>query len=484
MLETIRAYGQERLAEAGELEATRAAHAAYLLGLAEDAADQLRGAEQLTWLGRLAAEHDNLHAAVRWAIATGDAPIAVRFVSALGWYWWLRGYKAEGAELSTSALALPGEVPEEVRAVALTMSALLTVDGTHDPARAVAFFQEAAGMLSRLPSPAHPLLRLVLPMYALFTVMDTERRPVPTEALEVPLDDPDPWIAATARVMRAHLELNFGRQHAQAESDFALALATYRGLGERWGTAFALSSLATLVSWRGEFGTAVDYLEESLRLLAELGVTEDQAQFRMQLAPLRWLIGDRDGARAELVWARREARRVGLAEVSCWVVYAQAQLDRLDGDLDQAAQRLAESVALAGHRFVGPQMRALVASVEGLIAAARGDLESAAGHHNRAVSTALESVDSPVIAQTLVGLADLELRRGDAPRAAMLLGAAVAIRGIRDLSQVDEVRLTEALRDRYPEDYRRGLGTTIETVSALLTPGDGTPVPPAVRTPP
>lgn len=69
MLETIRAYGLERLEEAGEREAVRRAHAAYFTGLAKTADPYLRRAEQLEWLGRLTEEHDNLAAALRGAIA-------------------------------------------------------------------------------------------------------------------------------------------------------------------------------------------------------------------------------------------------------------------------------------------------------------------------------------------------------------------------------------------------------------------------------
>ena len=73
MLEIIRAYGQERLAEAGEREQLRAAHARYFTGLAEASQDHLLGAEQLDWLRRLADDQDNLHAAIRGAVAAGDA---------------------------------------------------------------------------------------------------------------------------------------------------------------------------------------------------------------------------------------------------------------------------------------------------------------------------------------------------------------------------------------------------------------------------
>ena len=108
MLETIRAYGRERLAEAGEADRVRAAHAAYFLDLADQARDRLISADQLAWLQRLSEDQDNLHAAVRGAVAAGDAATAVGLAGSLGWYWWLRGLKAEGTELISEALGTPG----------------------------------------------------------------------------------------------------------------------------------------------------------------------------------------------------------------------------------------------------------------------------------------------------------------------------------------------------------------------------------------
>src|SRR6185436_8243287 len=91
MLETIREYGLERLAEAGESESHRLTVARYLLSLSEEAEPRLRSADQLVWLRRLTEEHDNLHAAVRAAIDAGDKATGAAFVARLGWYWWLRG---------------------------------------------------------------------------------------------------------------------------------------------------------------------------------------------------------------------------------------------------------------------------------------------------------------------------------------------------------------------------------------------------------
>src|SRR5262249_30642844 len=116
MRETIRAYGLERLDATGERERLRRAHVAYFLELAETAEPYLRSGEQLDWLARLSEDHDNLHVALRGAIAAGDAEPAIRLVAALGWYWWLHGHRAEGMVLAADAVNLPGEVAGEWRA--------------------------------------------------------------------------------------------------------------------------------------------------------------------------------------------------------------------------------------------------------------------------------------------------------------------------------------------------------------------------------
>ena len=74
LLETVRAYAAERLAEAGEQDQVQAAHTRHFLALAERAEPELRGADQLDWLVRLSAEHDNFVAALRYAVGARDVP--------------------------------------------------------------------------------------------------------------------------------------------------------------------------------------------------------------------------------------------------------------------------------------------------------------------------------------------------------------------------------------------------------------------------
>ncbi|MFC6935684.1 BTAD domain-containing putative transcriptional regulator [Actinomadura yumaensis] len=109
MLETVRAFCAERLADAGEVDRFRREHAAYFLDLALRADPHLRGRDQIAWLERLAADHGNLHAALRRSVRS-DSALALRMVAALTWYWWLRG-RIEGAALAADLLDAVGLEP-------------------------------------------------------------------------------------------------------------------------------------------------------------------------------------------------------------------------------------------------------------------------------------------------------------------------------------------------------------------------------------
>jgi predicted ATPase len=128
MLETIREFGLEQLAASGDEKATRWAHARFFLSLAEAAEAELTGPDQADWLNRLDAEHDNMRAALHWALdrANQDAPesipdLALRLAAALWRYWWNRGFLAEGRSWLGRALAetppppSPGTCPRPPR---------------------------------------------------------------------------------------------------------------------------------------------------------------------------------------------------------------------------------------------------------------------------------------------------------------------------------------------------------------------------------
>ncbi|HEY2673561.1 MAG TPA: BTAD domain-containing putative transcriptional regulator [Rugosimonospora sp.] len=481
MLEIIKTYGHERLVEAGELDALRRAHAAYFLELAETAEDHLLSAEQLDWLARLGADHDNLHAAVRAAVAAGDAHTAVHLVAALGLYWWLRGHKVEGAELASAVLSLPGldgqetgAVPErvdEALVAAYLMGALLAVDSRYSVDAAHTWFQAAARLAERVPDPRQPLIRLVGPLREMF---DASMAAIPTSVhgLDTIVDDPFPWLAATARMIRGHLKLNFGYSHAEAEADFRAALARYDALGERWGVSFATASLGALMLWRGEYARAVAYYQRALAVVGELRASEEEIQFQTQLARALWLLGDRDAAHRMLAEAQQRAVRLGVPEPRGMVAYIAGDLARLEGDLAVARTQLTDAMRLGGHRAVAPQLRAVAAAGLTQVAIAEGDLDTARAHYADAVAAATVAVDAPVTGVVLVAGADLALLGGDPATAATLVAASAAARGCRDLSNVDVPRVVAAARaalgdDGFDEAYRAGSTATMGTWNGL-----------------
>ena len=77
LLETIRQYGEERLADCGETEALQVRHAAFYAAiLALDAAEKTYGPDQLVWARRIKLERDNFLAALANAVDSGDASAA------------------------------------------------------------------------------------------------------------------------------------------------------------------------------------------------------------------------------------------------------------------------------------------------------------------------------------------------------------------------------------------------------------------------
>jgi predicted ATPase/DNA-binding SARP family transcriptional activator len=416
------------------------------------------------------------------------------------------------ANPTTPAAAQPTSTPEvvdpEVLALAYVGAALNAIDGVHDEAQASAWFQ-AATALAATTGQAHPLLRLVGPISRLLKTWawgaepsvdegdpqagpdhpPPERDQPPTDAgrsqaqpagsdhpgsLDSLIEDPDPWVRGTARLMRGHAALNTGRNHHQAEHDFETALADFRRTGDRWGIAFTLSSVADLAAWRADFAAAAAHLEEAITLLGEFGTNEDLVQVHAQLAQQYWLLGNRERAEAELANARRDADRIGLAECYIGLDHVAGELARLTGERTLARTLLTAAWEQATQLSVPPQFAAVVASTLGLLDAADGDLAAARARHGEALRQALTSTDAPVIARTLVGIADLALAEGDPHRAAELLGASVAVRGTEDRSLVDAGRVAAAARDAigerlFAEAFARGrtLVPSLQSVRAL-----------------
>jgi predicted ATPase/DNA-binding SARP family transcriptional activator len=116
LLETIRQYGVERLAERGETEAMRQRHAEFFFALAEEAEPHFITVARPRWARRLQDELDNLRQALAWS-RDADEELYVRLVGSLHWFWHSIGQWPEARQWLRSALTLPaGERPSRERA--------------------------------------------------------------------------------------------------------------------------------------------------------------------------------------------------------------------------------------------------------------------------------------------------------------------------------------------------------------------------------
>src|SRR6266702_2229209 len=117
MLQVLREFGLECLANVGELEATRTAHAMYYLAQAEEAEPHLRGSESGRWFARLEREHENLRATLAFLLEQAErsasravtqpwAERALQLCGALYWFWNIHGYYREGRSFLERALAV------------------------------------------------------------------------------------------------------------------------------------------------------------------------------------------------------------------------------------------------------------------------------------------------------------------------------------------------------------------------------------------
>ncbi|WP_040782696.1 BTAD domain-containing putative transcriptional regulator [Nocardia pneumoniae] len=440
MLGTIKEYAEQRLAEAGESDPARRAHLAYFTELAETADPHLRRAEQLEWLATLDAEHDNIAAAMRGALAAGEADGAMRLAAAAGWYWWLGGHKAEGNELIMAATALPGEVADEVRAVVYGFVIQFVISGPQsDQYRAEEWIRKAYELSRRVQS-RHPVLRFAAPLERMLQGPDAI-----LPAWEPLLGDKDPWVRAIGRLQLGKMRIQLGQGGRDVDACLDTALTEFRALGERWGISFAQTELANRIAMRGEFAGACELYEQAIAVVTEVGAIEDVVPMRSRQAQLYWLLGDADSSAAAMAEAQRSAERVAWPNVLAELALSKAELARWSGDAEQAHRQLDVATALLGDdadRAIGRVMK------HDLLGYLAEDLDEAREHRVAEVQAVSEAGHAPLIAQVLVGIADLALREHQYEQAARLLAASAAVRGLPDRSQPDVARIEQAARSR------------------------------------
>ncbi|MBX9426832.1 BTAD domain-containing putative transcriptional regulator [Streptomyces lateritius] len=521
LLESVAAYATERLHEMEDLTAVRDRHLRHYRALAEHAEPQLRGAGQRPWLARLDAEAGNLRSALDEAVrraGAGEPAEAVRLVTALAWWWLLRGRLTEarrslgvvlaatdGApDRSAHASAEPPEsrfpapasprpadsrstsssladscshdscppAPAAPAELALLHAAFALLTGDHTAAATTADVRgpmaAAAPAADTIPDPVRRARALWLCAYGLFSAGDAAGSgELNTRALTLFTSAEDQWGTAAALGLRATLALVCG-DLAGLGRDGMRSARIFRELGDRWGELQTVSPLAALAEIKGAYEDAERRQHEGLRMARELGLEAEVSARLSGLGRLALLARDWDRARDLHEQARRIAAEQGYKYGEIHSEMGLALGARRSGDLDGAEAHLLH--IRDGYADVSSQAgdHLLLAEL-GFVAELRGDARGAAAHHLAGLEIARALAEPRALALSLEGLAGAAALPGDGPAvtsAAVLLGAAAAARcragaPLPPAERGDVDRVTAAATaalgaDAFAEAYDRG----------------------------
>ncbi|GAY12663.1 BTAD domain-containing putative transcriptional regulator [Pseudonocardia sp. N23] len=437
LLETIRDYATERLAEAGEADAVLVAHAAWVVELAEEAEPHLRGADQLRWLAQLRAENDNIAVALRRATTRRDGPTAHRIVAAMGWSWFIRGrYEESVTWVEQVASLTPSGVPAvDARNLAYQVLGCIARGEVED---AQARLGTAIDAAAAAPEPRHPALQLIAPLGRAFSGDE------PTLLVELSRTSADPWVRAFATQILAQLAENDGHIDEQ-RTLVRQAHELFTATGDRFGLGMTLGSLGELEDLAGNPDAAAKACDEAVALATELGNDDDLPQFLLQQSRLAIRRGDLRRAR-ELCESAADLAS-GPFGVQTMVRCTLADIERRSGNLPAARRNLAMADRDLGNGLALEQRQALVAVIRYGVEDAAGDRVAAIEALTEALAAAERGHDGPVSALVVEHVAGFALANGDPEGAGFLLGVALAQRGTLDHGNPDVVATVAGVED-------------------------------------
>jgi non-specific serine/threonine protein kinase len=312
LLETLRAYGRERLEQAGSRPDRLDQHVRFYLGLAEEAEPELSGGDQSAWLERLEQEHDNLRLAGEWTIRSARPEAALQLAGALWRFWRIHGHLGEGRRRLEAALSLdptgPGLAIARAKAL-LGAGALARSQSEYERARALL----AEGLTVSRPTEETDVtaaILLELGTVAIDQGRHADARGSYEECLAIrraagdkrgmaialhnlgvvsqALQDYEAAKSLYAQSLAINRELgNEGwealglnalgcvaldhEDHPGAQRYHEEALAIHRRLGDRWGVAYTLHELARVAIGQRDYSKSHALLDESIPIFRELG---------------------------------------------------------------------------------------------------------------------------------------------------------------------------------------------------------------------
>ena len=446
MLQMLREFGLEQLAKSGELEATRQAHAEYYLRLAEEVGPTLQATEQGRSMAHLEQEHENLRAALSWLLAqaqggseysTQQAERALRFCTALSWFWAIRGYSREGQRFLEQALALCESVSVPVRAKVFYAAADL------------AFILDNLERVERLGNESLELFQELGDKVGM------------ADAL---------WLLGTKDWARG--------QYLLARPQLEEAASLYQEMGEQWKHGRCLTQLARISTVQGQYEQAQGLLEQSLALYRVLGDKERLGWVFYLQASLLFLSG-RDIAAASSLTQQSITllKEIDNPWRRAYPLVLLGQFTLQQGKHAQARDLFEESKS--AFKDVGDQGGEAEALL-GLAGATamQGDFAAACDLYQETFKILQRIQYEELIPSCLEGLAAVAVAQGELVWAAHLWGAAEALREaigtpLPPIYAAEYRRAVDAARTQLDEEtfaaaWTQGRSMRLEQVKTIL----------------
>jgi predicted ATPase/class 3 adenylate cyclase len=411
LLQVLREYGLEQLAAAGELTATRSAHAAYYLSWAQNAETFLGGAEQAKWLDHLEQEYENLRTALEWMLEQANTDEksgeqALQLCVMVGSFWEMHGYFREGATFLERALATSESAPAPLRAEALHLAGFqaLIMDDTRK---------------------AEVLLRQ---SQILFRESGDK--------------------AGMANILRMQGNL------ARAKNNYRLgrrlleeALATYQEFGNAWGAVRTRHDLASIAISQCNYIQARSLVEENLTQYKVWGKQHYTAYSHYLLASVLFLSrGDIQQARSLAETSLESFKEARNARLSAYTLSLLAHIHVTQGDINDAQTQIDAAISIfkdLGDRFG----IALALTIAGKVAAEQGKLVEAQAFYRESWELVLAIEALELAASCLEEAGAVLVQQGEMKTAVALWGKAATIRAnlIAPMPPVERIAYEKAV---------------------------------------